>query len=105
MMSLRNLIQAAYPDHPSLPSVPEVAVKGLECDSRKIENGFVFIAVRGTRRDGGAFTQEALRRGAVAVVTDQVSISSEKIPVVLVPDSRIDRKSTRLNSSHSSISY
>lgn len=89
MMSLRHLMQEAYPGHPALPSLPEVSVKGLECDSRKIENSFVFVAVRGTRQDGGAFTQEAFRRGAVAVVTDRVPVISEKIPVILVPDSRI----------------
>jgi len=53
---------------------PEVPVRGLTLDSRRVEPGFVFVAVPGVplphRKplDGHDFVPEALARGAVAVV-------------------------------------
>jgi UDP-N-acetylmuramoyl-L-alanyl-D-glutamate--2,6-diaminopimelate ligase len=41
---------------------------GLACDSRKVEPGFLFAALPGTRADGTAFIVDAVRRGAVAVL-------------------------------------
>jgi UDP-N-acetylmuramoyl-L-alanyl-D-glutamate--2,6-diaminopimelate ligase len=43
-------------------------VTGLEYDSRRVERGFVFFAFAGSRADGRQFAQDALGRGAVAVV-------------------------------------
>jgi UDP-N-acetylmuramoyl-L-alanyl-D-glutamate--2,6-diaminopimelate ligase len=46
-------------------------VAGLEYDSRRVGKDFVFFAFAGSRVDGRGFAQEALRRGALAVVSDQ----------------------------------
>jgi len=43
-------------------------IRGLTCDSRRVEPGFLFAALPGARADGRAFIGEALRRGAVAVL-------------------------------------
>ena len=43
-------------------------VAGLTADSRKVEPGFVFFAVPGTKADGAAFVPQAVARGAVAIV-------------------------------------
>jgi UDP-N-acetylmuramoyl-tripeptide--D-alanyl-D-alanine ligase len=42
----------------------------VSTDSRAIEPGDLFIALRGERFDGGAFAAQALRQGAVGVVLD-----------------------------------
>lgn len=67
---------------------PDQEVQGLVYDSRKVEPGFMFVALRGTRLDGHDFLQSAVQMGAVAVVGE----SLEKMPDVgtriLVPDSR-----------------
>jgi len=47
---------------------PAHPVEGVTHDSRKVQPGFVYVALRGRRHDGHAFIEEALRRGAVAVV-------------------------------------
>jgi len=39
-------------------------------DSREVERGALFFAFKGTRSDGNLFIEEALKRGAVAVITD-----------------------------------
>jgi UDP-N-acetylmuramoyl-L-alanyl-D-glutamate--2,6-diaminopimelate ligase len=53
--------------------MPEAALRnteivGLTCDSRKVEPGFLFAAIPGTRADGRAFIPEALARGARAIL-------------------------------------
>ncbi len=49
----------------------DIAVRAIAYDSRRIEPGDLFVAVRGTRQDGALFIEDALRRGAVAVVSEQ----------------------------------
>jgi UDP-N-acetylmuramoyl-L-alanyl-D-glutamate--2,6-diaminopimelate ligase len=70
-MTLKELFAPLGQEAPPLP------VRGLTQDSRRVEPGFVFVAVPGVplphRRplDGHAFIPEALRRGAIAVVGEQ----------------------------------
>jgi len=47
-----------------------VAVKGLCIDSRKVEPGFVFVAVKGTLTDGHLYIDKAISLGAVAIVAE-----------------------------------
>jgi UDP-N-acetylmuramoyl-L-alanyl-D-glutamate--2,6-diaminopimelate ligase len=46
-------------------------VKGLAYDSRRVEMGAVFFAIRGEKSDGHDFLQQAAARGAVALVVDR----------------------------------
>ena len=43
------------------------AISGLASDSRKVEPGFAFVAIPGTKADGSLFVADALRRGAAAI--------------------------------------
>jgi len=45
-------------------------VAGLEYDSRRVEKDFVFFAFPGSRVDGREFAQDAMARGACAVVSE-----------------------------------
>ncbi|EDP76653.1 UDP-N-acetylmuramoyl-L-alanyl-D-glutamate--2,6-diaminopimelate ligase [Hydrogenivirga sp. 128-5-R1-1] len=45
--------------------------QGITADSREVREGYVFFAIRGTRFDGHEFVQEALKRGALAVVVER----------------------------------
>jgi len=52
---------------------PELAgadIGGLEYDSRRVGEGFLFFAFPGSRADGRRFAEDALARGAVAVVSE-----------------------------------
>lgn len=53
-----------------VPVVHDKHVKGLTADSRKVEPGFLFAALSGTRADGREFIDEATTKGAVAILTD-----------------------------------
>jgi len=46
------------------------------------------VAIRGTRLDGHAFIDEAVARGAAAVVAERLPDHNPGVPVVVVPDAR-----------------
>jgi UDP-N-acetylmuramoyl-L-alanyl-D-glutamate--2,6-diaminopimelate ligase len=48
------------------------SVRGLEYDSRKVQPGDVFFAMRGETYDGNRFIDQAIAAGAVAIVTDSL---------------------------------
>ncbi|TBR16875.1 UDP-N-acetylmuramoyl-L-alanyl-D-glutamate--2,6-diaminopimelate ligase [bacterium] len=43
-------------------------IKGISCNSKKIKDNFVFVAIKGTKVDGNKFIGEAVKNGAKAVV-------------------------------------
>jgi UDP-N-acetylmuramoyl-L-alanyl-D-glutamate--2,6-diaminopimelate ligase len=59
---------------------------GLSMDSRTVEPGTVYVAVRGSQADGHRFVGDAVRRGAVAVVVE--TAQSSGVPEVVVRDGR-----------------
>jgi UDP-N-acetylmuramoyl-L-alanyl-D-glutamate--2,6-diaminopimelate ligase len=48
----------------------QVEISGVRYDSRTVEPGSVFVAVRGQQVDGNRFIDEAVERGAVAIVSE-----------------------------------
>lgn len=46
-------------------------VQGLTADSRRVEPGFLFAALPGTKSDGREYIEDAARRGAIAILTDK----------------------------------
>src|SRR5581483_2638922 len=55
------------------PLAPELAgreLAGLDYDSRRVGEGFLFFAFSGSRVDGRQFAQDAVAHGAVAVVSE-----------------------------------
>ena len=72
-------------DDKTLASLP---VSGIACDSRLVNKGNVFVAIKGHRDDGARYVDKALAAGAVAVVCDQ-DIGAQDVPVFQVADSRL----------------
>ena len=62
-------------------------VVSIEYDSKRVKHGSLFIAIPGFIFDGNVFIQEAVQKGAAAIVTDKPE-SKANIPTVLVPDTR-----------------
>jgi UDP-N-acetylmuramoyl-L-alanyl-D-glutamate--2,6-diaminopimelate ligase len=48
-----------------------IDVQRIESDSRQVRPGDLFVALQGARSDGLEFVPDAIRRGAVAVVSDR----------------------------------
>jgi len=63
-------------------------VKGITDDSRKIEPGYLFVAVKGLKHDGHDYIEDAAKKGALAVISDQIEESSF-LPVLQVKDVRV----------------
>jgi UDP-N-acetylmuramoyl-L-alanyl-D-glutamate--2,6-diaminopimelate ligase len=67
---------------------PDLDITGLSEDSRKVQPGFLFIATPGTRQDGRAFIDDAIQRGAAAVLVPQGLISPSPLVTLTAPDIR-----------------
>ncbi|MEE1092131.1 MAG: Mur ligase domain-containing protein, partial [Prevotella sp.] len=50
----------------------EHEITGVNIDSRKVENGHMFIAMRGTQVDGHAYIGKAIESGAKAVLCEEI---------------------------------
>ena len=72
----------------NLEAIPQIPIYGLSSDSRAIQKGFVFIAVPGTQLDGHNFIDQALKNGAVAVITDSRDLADLPVPRIRVNDPR-----------------
>lgn len=64
------------------------ALSGRVCDdSRAVQAGDVFVAVRGVQADGHDFVNESVRRGAAVVVAQRPVGVGDEVVLLVVPDS------------------
>lgn len=82
-VSLRRLLPEAQ-----FVGCPDWEVSGCTADSRRLDPGQVFVAVRGARVDGHAFVNQALERGAAGVIVERPCPEAGPLQAI-VPDSRI----------------
>lgn len=89
MVPLKALWAKAF-DAVSADAIPDgIFVRGLAVDSRKVERGDLFIAIKGVKTDGNAYIEEALRRGAAAVVIEGALTGKIQAPAFSVADARL----------------
>ena len=73
---------------------PDIEVSGIAYDSRKVKQGDIFIAMKGEKVDGHDFIDDAIKKGAVAVVYEKsevnlaISNRQSAISFIHVKDSR-----------------
>lgn len=65
----------------------DVQITGITDDSRKVEAGFLFIAVKGTASDGHDFVQKAIEKGAIAVLVEK-EMESCSVTQFIVPNTQ-----------------
>src|SRR5207244_11458869 len=70
------------------PAGHTVEVRGLSYDSRHVEQGDLFIALKGLKASGSDFAADAIKGGAVAVVSDSPASGPAGVPWVVVEDAR-----------------
>ena len=68
-MRLTKLIEAIGLPVENITGDPDIL--GITEDSRRVESGFLFVAISGVRFDGINYLQEAVRRGASAVLIEE----------------------------------
>ena len=64
-------------------------ISGIQYDSRKVELGNLFIAVKGFQSDGHQYIRQALDNGAIAVMISDEAYCSNEYPWILVDDCRL----------------
>ncbi len=79
-------------------ALKDMDITGLTADSRAVQPGFLFAALPGTKADGRIYLDEAIKRGATAVLappgTDLAGgrINAKGAPVRLITDSNPRRR-------------
>jgi len=61
-------------------------VKGVELDSRKLQEGYLFVATKGERVDGHSFIAQAFEKGCFAVICEKLPEQMTG-PCIVVEDS------------------
>src|SRR5438067_535255 len=64
-------------------------ITSVAYDSRIVEPGAVFVALKGLHADGTAFVREALARGAAAIVSEQAPPADVTVLWAVVRDARL----------------
>jgi UDP-N-acetylmuramoyl-L-alanyl-D-glutamate--2,6-diaminopimelate ligase len=65
-----------------------IDINGMSADSRAIAPGFLFAAFPGTTTDGARFADEAIRRGAAAIIAGRDAEISDAVPILRSTDPR-----------------
>ena len=84
-MQLKEILQGL--EYTCLQGNTDMQVSDLVYDSRNIEPGCVFVCLRGANVDGHRFVDDAVKKGAAAIVADR-EINGNSATVILVPDTR-----------------
>lgn len=81
-MKLQQLLKCLHPIIPFKGEDPEIT--SIENDNRKVQNGSLFICIKGYTVDGHDFASSAVKNGAAAVLAERpLDID---VPVVVVKD-------------------
>ena len=82
-MFLGNLLKSIGKKYRKIP------VKGISFDSRKVKKNHVFFAIKGSKKSGTKFINQALSRGASIIISDEkIKYKNKKTPFLLVKDAR-----------------
>ena len=65
----------------------DIDLKGINSDSRKVESGHLFVAVKGTQTDGHSYISTAIEKGVIAVLCEELPTElSENVTYIQVKD-------------------
>lgn len=65
-----------------------MTVSAIVSNTAGIRKGCVFVCIRGTKHDSHAYAEDAVRKGAAAVVAERPLGGGISVPVLIVPDTR-----------------
>ncbi|MGE0394554.1 MAG: UDP-N-acetylmuramoyl-L-alanyl-D-glutamate--2,6-diaminopimelate ligase [Vicinamibacterales bacterium] len=91
-MTVGELLQglpAATIQRPGSAAALSVPVTGVAYDSRRVQPGHAFIALRGLKDDGARYAGEAIANGAACVVAESPAPEGTRVPWHVVADARV----------------
>ncbi len=65
-----------------------IEIEGISADSQTVKEGYLFVALRGSKLDGHNFIQEAIVKGAAAVVCEEDFTDGRRVAKIVVKDTR-----------------
>ena len=74
----------------------EKEIREIQNDSRKVQQGDLFVAIKGFVSDGHEYVQEVIEKGATAVMVQEGCIDlakiqiPEEVTIIMVPDTKRD---------------
>ena len=66
-----------------------IVINNIKIDSRKINDGDIYVGIRGEVNDGNIFFEDAINRGAKAIIVDNSKLDYDKysdVTIVIVKD-------------------
>ena len=86
-MLLKQLIQNL--DYSEVIGNTDIEINNIQFDSRKIENGDVFVAIKGTESDGNEYIESAVSFGAKVIICEEKpSIRYDDVTFIIVEKAR-----------------
>ncbi len=82
-MSLQEIAAACGGQYFGDETKPSIEVTGVAIDSRKIEDGFLFIPIKGARVDGHDFIPQVMEKGALCTLSEK-ELENASYPYILV---------------------
>ncbi|HBA83519.1 MAG TPA: UDP-N-acetylmuramoyl-L-alanyl-D-glutamate--2,6-diaminopimelate ligase [Verrucomicrobia bacterium] len=86
-MRLDTLIKKIQPE--TVKGSKSVEIEGLAYDSRQVRPGFLFVALHGQNREGAEFLDDAVHRGAAAIVSEEPRPLRRDATQIQVRDARL----------------
>jgi len=87
-MKLKELLEG-HSSGPLPQEMPDLEIQAICCDSRKGEPQSLFFAMKGSSYDGNLFVPEAIKGGAIAIVSSEPrskEINSDEVPWIQSDD-------------------
>ncbi len=66
----------------------DIEINGIASDSNNVKSGFAFIGIKGLKADGHNFINDAISRGAAAIIVEKDVEVLTDITIIRVPDTR-----------------
>ncbi|RFU70974.1 UDP-N-acetylmuramoyl-L-alanyl-D-glutamate--2,6-diaminopimelate ligase [Peribacillus saganii] len=85
-MELSNLIYCLHDCTETIPSIPNRLISGIEINSQKVREGYIFVAINGYSTDGHNFINDAIEKGASLIIGEKKL--NPPVPYIKVNDSR-----------------
>lgn len=84
-MQLNQLLEGLH--YQSVGTLENPKIQSLQFDSRKVEEGALFVAIRGVETDGHLFIDKAIEKGARVILCEQIKDAQENVLYIRVKDS------------------
>jgi UDP-N-acetylmuramoyl-L-alanyl-D-glutamate--2,6-diaminopimelate ligase len=86
VLRANDLVPASAPTQKG--AVATATITGVTHDSRRVQPGNLFVALKGQHADGTAFARQAVERGAVAIVSQESAPPDLTVAWTVVHDAR-----------------